>query len=279
MRQASGLFEAPKPPLIYSDRQQPMLRPLAKRVWGRSGVTGKGNYYDTAIAMPLPLYSNMQGSSGMFVNAVLGAQARFGLAIPDDLYASEYTGGLSIVKRAYAGDPGTLHFPPRLTSGRLCHLRATTAIRSEPPRAMYCACSISATRKAFSPEPTAVPIYWAKTRPPLREDFPCSTAWKCRCRATPLSAGTFLAQPGIRLGAGFKPAGWAKAWLRQKRLTPSGACAGIPQRGLGLWAILCRAGADAFAGFCGCAVADTEGLWGKEIRLRTYTGWDTLPSA
>ena len=100
--QASGLFEAPKPPLIYSDRQQPMLR--LQRVWGRSGVTGKGNYYDTAIAMPLPLYSNMQGSSGMFVNAVLGAQARFGLAIPDDLYASEYTGGLSIVKRAYAGD-------------------------------------------------------------------------------------------------------------------------------------------------------------------------------
>lgn len=100
---AGGLFDAPKPPLIYSDRQQPLLR--LQRVWSRSGVSGKGNYYDASAAMPLPLYSDMHASStGFFMNAVLGAAARFGLSAPDGLYASEYTGGLSMVNRSYSGD-------------------------------------------------------------------------------------------------------------------------------------------------------------------------------
>ncbi|NLO90825.1 MAG: DUF1207 domain-containing protein [Elusimicrobia bacterium] len=99
---AGDFFEAPAPPLMYSDRQQPMLR--LQRVWGIKGETGKGNFYDTAVAMPLPLYNTLNGDNGWFFNAVAGISARFGINIPDDLYASDFTGGISAVRRSPSGD-------------------------------------------------------------------------------------------------------------------------------------------------------------------------------
>jgi len=99
---AGELFDAPKPPLMYSDRQQPMLR--LQRLWGLKGVTGDGNYYDTALAMPLPLYNTLNNDSGWFFNAVAGISARFGMSIPGDLYAADFTGGISAVRRSHSGD-------------------------------------------------------------------------------------------------------------------------------------------------------------------------------